>query len=90
MNDPRGVLEEFVRACDGFRDSREARYDGVGRMLDAESRRIAYRENQKREGRCIYCPRPADPETNGKKTVMCTKHLTYYRDYARERARSKA
>ena len=70
MNDPRGILEVFVRACDGYRGSRGQRFDGVSANLDPESRRMAYRGKHEAEGVCRSCKVKAKP---GRK--YCEKHL---------------
>lgn len=71
MNDPRGVLEEFVGACAGFRDRRGQRFDvTVDANLDPESRRMAYRQKHEDQGVCRSCKVKAKP---GRK--YCEKHL---------------
>jgi hypothetical protein len=71
VNDGRGILEEFVRACDGFRWVRGQRFDPtVSANLDPESRRMAYRAKHEEGGICRSCKRPAKP---GRK--YCETHL---------------
>lgn len=78
MNDPRGILEEFVRACDGFRDRREAQWDGAGALFDPETQRRAYRAKHEAEGICRSCTMRVNA---GRK--YCAGHLAL----ANERAR---
>ncbi len=71
MNDPRGVLEEFVGACAGFRDRRGQLFDpAVSPNLDPESRRMTYRQKHREQGLCPSCTAKAEP---GRK--YCAKHL---------------
>ncbi len=67
LNDPRGVLEEFVRSCDGFRGARD---ETVSMGLDPESRRKAYREKQEERGMCRSCKQSTKP---GRR--YCVAHL---------------
>ncbi len=78
----RGILEEFVRSCDGFRDVRGQRFDlDVSANLDPECRRVAYRTKHEQVGLCRSCRMNAKP---GRK--YCLRHLAL----ANERAvRSK-
>ncbi len=81
MNDPRGILEEFVRSCDGFRDSRDPT---VSPNLDFESRRIAYRQRQEMRGECRSCRQGAEPDRK-----YCARHLALANERARRSLASR-